>query len=60
MYDEIPLGTSEVAKALARLSPDRLRAVLDVLATLTVLPVGKGHRVGGERFDPQRVQVDWR
>ena len=60
VYDEIPLGTPEVAKALARLSPDRLRAVLDVLATLTVLPVGKGHRVGGERFDPQRVQVDWR
>ena len=60
VFDEIPLGTPEVADAVARLSPDRLRAVLDVLATITVLPVGKGHRVGGARFDPERVRVDWR
>lgn len=60
VFDQIPLGTPEVADAVARLSPDRLRAVLDVLATITVLPVGKGHRVGGARFDPERVRVDWR
>ena len=53
---EIPLGTDAVADAVERLSPDRFRAVLDVLMTVTVMPVGKGSHV----FNPERVQVKWR
>ena len=56
MFDGLPLGEPEVAKAVSRLTPDRLRAVLDVLMTVTVAPVGKG----GHVFNPQRVQVNWR
>ena len=56
VFDGIPLGTREVADAVSRLSPDRLRAVLDVLMPVTVMPVGKG----GHVFNPERVQVNWR
>ena len=56
VFDGLPLGQPEVADAVARLSPDRLRAVLDVLMTVVVAPVGKG----GHVFNPQRVQVTWR
>ena len=56
VFDGIPLGEPEAADAVSRLSPDRLRAVLAVLATVTVAPVGKG----GYVFNPQRVQVVWR
>ena len=38
-------------------SPDRFRAVVTVLMSLTVQPVGKGHRLNGERFDPNRVEA---
>src|SRR5262249_22639212 len=55
-FDGIPLGSAEVADAIRNLSPDRFRAVLDVLVTVTVLPVGRCGRV----FNPERVQVDWR
>jgi hypothetical protein len=60
VFADLPLGTPEVADAVRRLSPDRLRAVLDVLAVITVAPVGKGHRVDGKRFDRDRVQVTWK
>ena len=56
VFDGLPLGRPEVADAVKRLSPDRFRAVLAVLATVTVAPVGKGGRV----FNPERVQVNWR
>jgi len=59
VFDGLPLGKPEVAEKVAALSPDRLRAVMDVLMSITVLPVGKGHRVNGERFDPERVAVEW-
>jgi len=39
-----------------QLSPDRFRAVVDVLMTVTVAPVGKS----GCAFNPERVQVNWR
>jgi DNA invertase Pin-like site-specific DNA recombinase len=55
VFDGIPLGKPEAADAVARLSPDRLRTVLDVLMTVTVAPVGKG----GKQFHPERVQVNW-
>lgn len=41
VLDGIPLGTAEVADALADLSTDRYRAVIDLLMTVTVTPVGK-------------------
>jgi hypothetical protein len=56
VFDGIPLGTPQAADAVRKLSADRFRAVLDVLATVTVAPVGKG----GHMFNPERVQVGWR
>jgi DNA invertase Pin-like site-specific DNA recombinase len=56
VFDGLPLGKPEVADAIASLSPDRFRAVLDVLMTVTVAPVGKG----GHVFNPERVEVSWR
>jgi DNA invertase Pin-like site-specific DNA recombinase len=56
VFDGIPLGEPQAAAAIAELSPDRFRAVLDVLMTVTISPVGRSGRV----FNPQRVQVDWR
>jgi hypothetical protein len=56
VFADLPLGTPKVAAAIARLSPDRFRAVLDVLATIVIAPAGKGGRV----FNPERVQVSWR
>jgi hypothetical protein len=56
VLDDIPLGTDKVAAKIEALSPDRLRAVFDVLATITVKPVGKG----GHRFDPDRLDVKWK
>lgn len=56
VFDGIPLGKPEAADAVKKLSPDRFRAVLDVLCTITIAPVGKGGRV----FNPERIQVHWR
>lgn len=56
VFDGIPLGTPEVAAAVEALSPDRFRAVLDVLMTVTVDPVGKS----GKDFKTERVRVVWR
>ena len=56
VLEGIPLGTPEVADAIKGLSPDRFRAVLDLLLVATVAPVGKG----GHTFDPERVTVTWR
>jgi DNA invertase Pin-like site-specific DNA recombinase len=58
VFDGLPLGKPEVVDAIKRLSADRFRAVLDVLCTVTVMPVGKG----GHVFDPARVTdgIAWR
>jgi DNA invertase Pin-like site-specific DNA recombinase len=53
VFDGIPLGTADAVKAVKALSPDRFRAVLGVLCTITIKPVGKV----GHVFDPERVQV---
>lgn len=55
LFDQIPLGKPQVKAAIESLSPDRLRAVVSILAKITVMPVGKG----GHVFRPDRVQVDW-
>lgn len=61
VFDGVPLGEQDVADAIDRLTPDRLRAILTALCEITVKPVGKGHRgVGGDRFDPERIQVTWK
>ena len=61
VFEGLPLGTPEVVAAVKQLTPDRFRAVVAVLLTVTIAPVGKGHRAnGGLRFDPERVQIDWR
>jgi uncharacterized protein with ACT and thioredoxin-like domain len=54
VFDEIPLGTEAALEAVEALSPDRLRAVIGVLMTITILPVGKG---GSHVFNPDRVKV---
>ncbi|MDT5078133.1 MAG: hypothetical protein QOJ80_2770 [Mycobacterium sp.] len=59
VFEDIPLGRPEAADAVKRLSPDRLRAVINVVVEFTVAPVGKGRRVNGERFDPDRVTTTW-
>jgi DNA invertase Pin-like site-specific DNA recombinase len=56
VLDGIPLGTAEVGAAITALTPDRYRAVWGLLATITVLPVGKG----GHAFDPDRIDLAWR
>jgi DNA invertase Pin-like site-specific DNA recombinase len=56
VFQDLPLGRPEVLDAITRLSRDRFRAVVDVLATITVAPVGKG----GNAFNPERVQVEWK
>lgn len=55
VFDGLELGTPDVEVGIRALSADRFRAVIDVLMTLVVQPVGKGHRVNGERFDPERI-----
>jgi Recombinase zinc beta ribbon domain len=56
VLDGIPLGKPEASAAVKNLTADRFRAVLDLLMTITVAPVGKSGKV----FNPERVQVDWR
>jgi DNA invertase Pin-like site-specific DNA recombinase len=56
VFDGIPLGTPEAGPAIRALSPDRFRAILGVLLTITIAPVGRG----GPVFNPRRVHVDWR
>lgn len=52
----IRVGQQEAVDDVENLSVDRFRTVLNVLGTVTVMPVGKGQRV----FNPDRVQVNWR
>jgi hypothetical protein len=56
VFRDLPLGTPEAVDAVRALSPDRFRAVVDVLLTATVAPVGKS----GRMFNPERLQVNWR
>ena len=56
VFDGIPIGTPEAVDAVDKLSPDRLRAVMDLLMKITIEPVGKG----GHVFKPERIKVDWR
>jgi hypothetical protein len=57
VLEGLEIGTPDVAVGVEALPPDRFRAVVTMLMTLTVSPVGKGHRLGGDRFDPNRVHA---
>ena len=59
VFDGIPLGTPEVAAVVEQLAtdqPDRYRAIIDLLMTVTIATTGKR----GNVFDPERVKVEWR
>ncbi|MGO9036261.1 recombinase family protein [Mycobacterium sp.] len=56
VFDRLAIGTPEVAAGLSALTPDRYRALVELLAVITVMPVGKGRHV----FDPRRIRFDWR
>jgi DNA invertase Pin-like site-specific DNA recombinase len=56
VLDGIPLGRPEAFEAVRELSPDRFRAVVAVLMTVRVVPVGKGSHV----FDEKRIKVAWK
>lgn len=58
VMDGLPLGTPGVAQALAELTPGRYRAVVDLVCTVTVLPVGKGRRPDAQPRD--RLAIDFR
>lgn len=55
VFDGIPLGSPKAVAAVEKLSPDRLRAIMRLLMTVTIQPVGKG----SHKFIPDRVTVDW-
>jgi hypothetical protein len=55
VFDGIPLGTPGAIEKVRKLSPDRYRAVIAMLMTPTVLPVGKG----GKIFDENRLIPNW-
>lgn len=55
IFADLPLGTPEVGDAVRKLSDDRLRAVLDVLVSIRIMPVGKGNK----EFRRERVLADW-
>lgn len=59
ILDGIPLGTDAAVDAVNRLSPDRFRAVLDMLCTVTIAPLGRGR---GRVFREERISggVVWR
>jgi DNA invertase Pin-like site-specific DNA recombinase len=57
VFADVPLGTDRVYKAFTRLDPDRQRAIINVMLTATVMPVGKR---GRQPFDPERIKIEWR
>jgi DNA invertase Pin-like site-specific DNA recombinase len=54
LFEDIPLSRPEVVAVVKELPGARLRAIIDVLMTVTIAPVGKGSHV----FNPERVQID--
>lgn len=51
------VDADDVAKAWGHLDLDRKRAVIDLLMTVVILPVGQGNH---REFDPHTVRIDWR
>jgi hypothetical protein len=63
-FDGIRLGTPQAIEDVQSLSPDRLRAVIDVICQITAMPADKaaGFRRGqlGRTFEEERMKVVWR
>ncbi len=57
VFADMPLGTERVYQAFTRMDVDRQRAIINVMLTATVMPVGKRGRVP---FDPERIEIEWR
>jgi DNA invertase Pin-like site-specific DNA recombinase len=57
VFADVPLGTDRVYDVFTRMDTDRQRAIINVLLTATVQPVGKRGRVP---FDPERIVIEWR
>lgn len=55
VFAGLPLGEPQVSDAVRALPHGRFRAILNLLMTVTIAPVGKGSHV----FDPDRVGVEW-
>src|SRR5262249_23772553 len=65
VFEDIPLGTPEAASAIKNASPDRFRAIVNVLMAPTVSPIGKGGHIvdpdtGKRGIDTGRVKPHWR
>ena len=66
VFEDIPLGRPEVHDKIQQLPAGRYRAVLDVLMTITIKPVGKGQyqvvdaRTGRKGIIEDRVQIQWK
>ncbi|HTY27696.1 MAG TPA: recombinase family protein, partial [Mycobacterium sp.] len=56
VFAGLPLGDPAVVDAIDALPEGRFRGIVDLLCTVTVMPVGKGNK----QFRPDRVVVDWR
>lgn len=52
------IGVDDVQAAWDAMAddPDRQRAVIDAMMTVTLLPVGQGAR----KFDPESIRIDWK
>jgi DNA invertase Pin-like site-specific DNA recombinase len=57
VFADIPLGTDRVYDVFSRLDLDRQRAIINVMMSATVMPVGKR---GRQPFDPERIAIEWR
>ncbi|HWX99861.1 MAG TPA: recombinase family protein [Mycobacterium sp.] len=57
VFADVPLGTDRVHRAFTRVDVDRQRAIINIMLTATVMPVGKPGRLP---FDPERVKIEWR
>jgi DNA invertase Pin-like site-specific DNA recombinase len=57
VFADVPLGTERVYDVFTRMDTDRQRAIINVLLTATIQPVGKRGRVP---FDPGRIAIEWR
>jgi DNA invertase Pin-like site-specific DNA recombinase len=56
VLDGIPLGTPQAVDAVAKLTPDRLRAVVGLLCKqVRVAAIGKS----GNTFNPERIKFVW-
>jgi len=56
VFEGIPLGTPAAIDAVRELSPDRFRAVVNLLMAPVIMPVGKG----GHVFNPDRLVPNWK